>query len=112
MKIEDSRKVWVAWTNTDLTEGRGAEYPKAVCEEKATAIRLGKGGSVQGSSCKTTEEIAVRINGKWLVPGRILRPTREDKMLQEKIDAKTKAIEKAQAAGLTEEDIKALSNEQ
>ena len=38
----DSKKVWIAWGNTDLTEGKGAAYPKHICELEATAIRLGK----------------------------------------------------------------------
>ena len=42
MEIQDTKQVWLAMTNTDCTEGRGRQYPKFVCEKKATAIRLGK----------------------------------------------------------------------
>ena len=66
MKIEDSKKVWVAWSNTDLTEGRGKPIPKAVCEEESTAVRLGKKGDVQGSDCYISESIAVKLNNHQL----------------------------------------------
>lgn len=110
MEIEKILKVWVAWTNTDLTEGKGFRVPKAVCKEKATAIRLGKKGSVQGCDCSITQEIAVLlVNGQWLIPGEIIYPSKKDKLEQEKIDKKTAALKKAKDAGLTEEDIEAIS---
>jgi len=34
------RIVYVAMTNTDLTEGRGWQIPLAVCEAESTAIRF------------------------------------------------------------------------
>jgi hypothetical protein len=106
--VEETKIVWVAWTNTDCTEGRGAPIPKAVCEVKSTAIRLGKGSSVQGSDCDLTQETAIRISYQWLIPGRIIRPSKDDRLSQELNDAKEAAREKAIAAGLTEEDIAAL----
>ena len=108
MKIQKSKNVWVAWTNTDLTEGRGNSIPKAVCEMEATARRLGKKGSVQGSDCYITESIAVLINNEWLVPGVIKKPTSEDEKNQIRIDEEKKVIEKAMAAGLTDEDLKII----
>jgi len=70
--IEDTKDVYVAWSNTDLTEGRGGQIPKHVAEVYETAVRLGHKGSVQGCDCPVTKELAVKVGGKWLAPARIL----------------------------------------
>lgn len=107
-KITDSKKVWVAWTNTDLTEGRGRAIPKAVCQIEATAIRLGEKGSVMGSDCNITESVAVLVEGIWLVPGEIKSPNSGDLKEQDRLNEFRRAIEKAASAGLSNEDILAL----
>jgi len=113
----ERREVWVAWTNTDCTEGRGQEVPLAVTGMEATAYRLGKRGSVQGSDCRVSKEVAIRMNGigAWLVPGRIQGPSREDEKEERRLEAqreavarKREALERAKAAGLSDEDIEAL----
>ena len=108
MEIQDTKSVWVAWTNTDCTEGRGRKIPKAVCESEAAAIRLGRKGSVQGSDCGVTECTAIKVNNKWLVPGDIKPATKEDEAYQKGIDAKRAVLKKAKAAGLTSEDLRLL----
>lgn len=108
MEIQNSKEVWVAWTNTDCTEGRGRQIPKAVCDLKATAIRLGRKGSVQGSDCQVSKSIAVMVNNCWLIPGVIHAQTPEDVKAQNHMDKKQAAMEKAKAAGLTDEDLKLL----
>jgi len=108
MEIQNSKTVWVAWTNTDCTEGRGRNIPKVVCDLEATAIRLGRKGSVQGSDCQVSDHLAVMVNNCWLIPGVIHAQTAEDVKTQNLIDKKQAAIEKAKAAGLTEEDLKLL----
>ena len=40
IEIQESKTVFIAWTNTDLTEGRGVQIPLAVCESQTTAKRL------------------------------------------------------------------------
>lgn len=110
MEIENTKQVWVAWTNTDLTEGRGFPIPKAVCEMASTAVRLGRKGSVQGSDCHVTEETAVKIAGRWLVPGKIHTATKEDKAAQDKADARAGALSRAKEAGLTDEDLRLLGS--
>lgn len=109
LKILDAKDVWVAWTNTDLTEGRGHQIPRVVCASETTAIRLGKKGYVMGTDCPVTKSIAVRLKGTgWLLPGRIIEPSAED-LLQDAAREELRAIEdKARAAGLTDDDIKAL----
>lgn len=104
------RKVWVAWTNTDLTEGRGWRVPLAVCDIEATAIRLGARASVQGSNCEVTEETAVRLapNHAWLIPGWIDSATDDDRAAQRIMDEQRSAIQRARDAGLTDADIASI----
>lgn len=109
MEIEQTKQVWVAWTNTDLTEGRGARFPLFVAESREAAVRLGRGKSVQGSNCSVTEGIAVKIDGQWLVPGRVEGESGQDKKDRLRREAKEAALEKARAAGLTDLDLAALS---
>ena len=105
MTNKTEKGVWVVWTNTYLTEGRGQRYPLAVCELKATAIRLGKGKYVQGSDCPVSEVNALHWNDMWYVPGRIIRPTTEDEKKQKQNDLQKKAEAKALELGLTTEEI-------
>ena len=109
MEIQDTKTVWVAWTNTDRSEGRGYDVPYAICEMSATAIRLGKGKGVQGSDCRVSESVAVRVAGQWLVPWEIQKGTKEDSIFQKNIDAKKVVLQKAKEAGLTDEELKLLS---
>jgi hypothetical protein len=96
------------YTNTDLTEGRGREYPTHVCESWATAHRLGKGGYVQGTNCPVQKHACFQIGGQWFGPVHINAPTKEDDAVQARHDARHKAIKKAYDAGLTDDDLKAL----
>ncbi|WP_157684936.1 hypothetical protein [Robbsia andropogonis] len=104
-KISKLKTIWIAWTNSDLTEGRGHQLPLAICEKEVSARRLGRKGDVMGSDCHVTKGIALEISGQWYVPGRIIPPSKDDIAAQEKIDRRALAIEKARAAGLTEDDI-------
>lgn len=108
MEIQETKRVWVAWTNTDCTEGRGRQVPLHVAESYEAAVRLGRKGSVQGCDCTVTESVAVKVANQWLVPGQIQYETKGDKalrLLREKRDA---AIDRAKAAGLSDDDIAAL----
>lgn len=106
---ENVRTVYVAWTNTDLTEGRGARIPLGIYECEATATRMGRKGSVQGCDCEVTKEEAIRHNGRWYAPACIYGPSREDIAEQTRTDARRAALAKAKAAGLTPEELSALS---
>jgi hypothetical protein len=110
MEIQDVKTVWVAWTNTDCTEGRGQQIPKAVCESEAAAIRIGKKGYVQGSDCPVEKGIAVKIQNQWLAAVRIYAATKEDVANQNSIDKKNALLEKAKKAGFTEEEIKLMGS--
>lgn len=108
MEIQDSKTVWVAWTNTDLNEGRGYRVPLIVAESRETATRLGRKGSVQGCDCEVTEVMAVKVNNQWLVPGRIAIESDDDRNARMKREAREAAMARAKEAGLSDEDIAAL----
>jgi len=108
MKIQKTQDVWLAMTNTDCTEGRGNEYPKYVCASKATAIRLGKKGYVQGSNCPVKKDIAVMIENKWYIRGLITSSTKADDIEQKRIDEIESIIERLKEAGFSDDEIKKL----
>lgn len=108
-----SATLWVAYTNTDLTEGRGSDMPIAVCWLKSTAIRLSKKKYVQGSDGPVRPIEAIEVNGKWYVPMagvNVIDPSPADVADQERMDKKEAAIKKAIELGLTPEDLKFLSS--
>lgn len=49
-------KLFVAWRNSDLTEGRGRNIPITVCESAFLAEKAAKGKSTQGSEKDKLEE--------------------------------------------------------
>lgn len=111
--IQERQSVWVAWTNSDLTEGRGHCVPMYVCENKATADRLGKGKYVQGTDCPVTEEVAVWIergycDGGWLSRVNIIKPTGDDKTQDAKRANMEAAEAKALELGLTPKEIMSI----
>lgn len=108
IEIQDSKTVWVAWSNTDRTEGRGRQYPAHVAASREAAIRLGLNGGVQGSNCEVSQAVAVRINNTWLVPGVIEPESAEDAKRRSVREAKEAVMAKAKEAGLTDEDIALL----
>lgn len=109
--MTDNKTLWVAYTNTDCTEGRGHDVPIAVCAAEATALRLARKQYVQGSDGPIRTMELVKIDGKWYAPIaaiHVIDPTREDVAAQAAIDAKRSAMEKAKAAGMTDDDLRAL----
>lgn len=116
----EARKVWVAFTNSDLTEGRGHEYAYAICHSEATAKRLGKGRYVQGLDCPVRQVELIAHQGGHFFPINYLffhHASAEDRLEQEKIDRerekakrKSAALQKAREAGLSADEIEALRN--
>ena len=107
----EKRTVWVPYTNTDCTEGRGHDVPIAVCAAEATALRLARKQYVQGSDGPVRTVELVNIDGSWYAPSAaitVVEPTREDIAAQVAMDAKREAVAKAKAAGLTDADLAAL----
>ncbi len=106
--------VWVAYTNTDCTEGRGMDVPIAVCAVKATAIRLAKNRYVQGSDGPVRPVELICIDNQWFDPYNavhVVEPTEEDVRTQNRTEARLAAIALAKAAGLTDQDLAALTGE-
>lgn len=109
--MNETKTVYVAYTNTDCTEGRGTDIPIAVCAIESTAIRLARGQYVQGSNGPVRKMELVKINDQWYAPSNIIKiinPTREDEITQKKLETKYEIIEKAKEAGLTDDEIKVL----
>lgn len=109
--ITDRKKIFVPFTNTDLTEGRGYAVPLHVCTVEATARRTGAKKSVQGSDCEVRTFDMVRIGDQWYVPRgavRFVEPEAADIDAQKAVDGRREAIEKAKASGLTDDDLKNL----
>lgn len=107
----DRRTLWVAYTNTDNTEGRGSDVPIAYCSVEATAIRLAKGKYVQGHDGPVRPIELVKIDGEWYASVGYLyieHPTAQDAAAQRDIARRREAVAKAKAAGLTDEDIQRL----
>lgn len=109
--MAETRTVYVAYTNTDCTEGRGHDVPIAVCAKEATAIRLAHERYVQGSNGPVRTMELINIDGKWYAPSAcftVIEPTKEDVSVQDAINSRRAAMEKAKIAGLTDDDMLAL----
>ena len=113
--MSDTKKVWIVWTNTDLTEGRGHEFPLFVCESETTAYRMSRKRGVQGSDARVGEFEAVLHNGRWCAPVSIHQPTTEDRNADLKREQarlagqrRHEALTRARELGLSEEDISIL----
>jgi hypothetical protein len=117
-----TKTVYVAYTNTDRTDGRGQEVTYAICESEVTARRLAKGCYVQWSDGPVKPVELIMIDGKWYAPTSLIQIhglSKEDREEQRRLEVERsakaraqeaikKAIQKAKAAGLTDEDIDAL----
>jgi len=110
-QITNVRSAWQVTGNTDLTEGRGRPTVVAICESEFTANRLGRGKYVQGSDCPVTEIPIFQFNGRLRLYGPIelVKMSKEDKVLQAKQEAFDEIAAKAQAAGLSNEQITILA---
>lgn len=108
IEIQDHKTVYVAWTNEDLAQGRGRRIPLAVAELEATAIRMGRKGSVQGCDCPVSSVVAVKVEGHWMAPCVIHSPTPADERAQERTRQRRAALDRAREAGLTEDEIRAI----
>ena len=104
---------YVAYSNSDLTEGRGYDIPIAVCELEATAIRRAHKQYVQGTNGPVRSFDAIELDSRWYLPIQVtdvIKPSEEDKKVQKRLDEKRSAIERAKISGLTEADINILIN--
>lgn len=116
--MSDTKTIYVAYTNTDCTEGRGQEIAFAVSECESTVIRLGSKRYIQGSNCPIEQRQAVKIENRWYVPLGCVpfaQPTIDDRKNEAKLIAekalkakKDEVLVRAKSLGLSDEEIKLL----
>ena len=99
LEVLNEKDIFVVKTNTDLTEGRGAEYTHALTETLATAVRMGRRAYVQGCDAPVEQAKMFYIAGHgWYAPATyVYTPTDEDKKEEIRIrneQAKNILIEK------------------
>ena len=106
--MAESKEAWAVIVNSDLTEGRGRNFVKHICEIKATARRLAHKADVQGSNGLVERLLLKRWDGRWCGPVDVVAPTDQDRKDQLVLDARTEAEERARSLGLSDEDLQAL----
>lgn len=106
---EETCDAFAVWCNTDLTEGRGRQYVKHICLTLATAKRLAAKQGVQGMDADIAPVTLTKNGQYWFGPVNVVMPTEADHRTQAALDRRAAAWVKAKAAGLSDDDIKALS---
>ena len=109
------RTLWGVISNQDLTEGRGRSFYGKVAQHHSTAIRLGRKKYVMGQDAPVEEFRTYMIDGREYFPRRCfdeIHPmTPEDVDYEQKLKRIREARAKADAAGLTPEDIRILAGD-
>lgn len=106
---QQEKQVFAAYTNTDLTEGRGCERLLVICELKATALRIGRKKHVQGGDCPVRPLTLYRHGNLWYGPVQVEQSTDADKKLEADAQNLASVLEKAKSLGLSEADIATLA---
>ena len=110
----ETKVLFLTYTNSDLTEGRGYHITIAVSETLSTAERLGKGKYVQGGDCPVDEVECINIDNQWYIPlycVTVIEPTENDLEMENHkiaIEKKQATLRKLKALGISEEDLRAL----
>lgn len=104
----NTRKVYVVWTNTDLTEGRGSVVPQYICALKATALRLAKGINVQGSNGEITESTVTYDSNQisYIGPVKIIQGNLEDEEKEKRLQERQAIARKI--IGITKEELRII----
>lgn len=112
--------IYMIYANMDGTEGRGPSVPIGYFESEAQAYEFAKGKDVQGSDARVREyEAEVSNDGRnnrhyktltVYAPVQVVLTIPGWKTKDEALKLKKEALAKARKAGLTDEDLKALSN--
>jgi len=98
-------------TDSNLTEGRDWKVHVAFCASPTTAKRLARGIGVQGTDGYVDEVTVYYINGRWHAPI-IIKYSSHDDIVQDELDNRRQAaLEKARAAGLTDEELDLLTKQ-
>lgn len=105
---QETKDAWAVVVNTDLTEGRGRDYVKHICEVEATAERLASGANVQGTDGTIVRVKLEKRGSAWFGPVRIELPTDNDQRRQALMDTRRAVVDRARDLGLTEDEISVL----
>ena len=115
IEVDGVKDVYVAFSNTDRTEGRGRQYPLLVTDTLETAERLTCGRYVMGSNCPISQYQAFKIGNWWYAPVDIHFESLEDRerrLHREKKELAKKQLQivlsRAVELGLTKEEIEVL----
>lgn len=105
---QETKEAFAVLVNTDLTEGRGRQYIKHICETEATARRLAEKADVQGTNGTVITVALEKRNAAWFGPVNVIPANDADKKAQTRLDAIRDAEQKALSLGLTPDDIAIL----
>jgi len=108
LKVEVDGTMFVAWVNTDLTEGRGASIPISHCQSRETAIRNGRGKDVQGSDASIDEVPLLRVGQFQYGPVRVQYPSKSDELADAKNKEREELFARLRRLGITEDELKVL----
>lgn len=106
--VKEGARIWVVLVNSDLTEGKGHEVIKAVCETESVALRIAEGASTQGSNGRVLSMPSFQFGGRLYGPIELERPGGGDIQFQKHMDARRAALDRAREAGVSEEDLELL----
>lgn len=104
--------VFVPFTNTDCTEGRGMDIAVATCRVESTARRLARRNYVQGTDGPVKEVPIMSYHGLQVIPlwaVNLVQPSGQDELVNIRLKRRKEALAKLADAGLTEADIAALT---
>jgi hypothetical protein len=111
-KIETVTLGYCVVTNTDLTEGKGAQYVVYHCVSRTTATRMARRAGVMGgpAAVEPFPLFRVLVDGTWhkYGPVSVYQPTREDEAADKRRMEFEAAIKRAREIGMTDEEIAAL----
>lgn len=81
---------FVVYSNTDLIEGRGSEYPRDICLSEITANRLSKSSYIQRTDCPIYTRKIFRYENMYYGPILLIHPTIADQQEQILLDTNRK----------------------
>lgn len=105
---EQKQHGWAVLVNSDLTEGRGVERIKCICELEATARRLSRQASTQGTDGTVWPVELLHHNGRTYGPIDLTLATEQDVKAQQALDRRYALVEKAKALGMSDDEIAEL----
>lgn len=102
-------EIFVCSTNTDLTEGKGHQFPYAYTMSETVAKRLVHKKGVQGTDAQYEREKVYRRRYRVYAPVRLTEADQKDLEADVKLSNFRIALQKAKDAGLSDDDIKLLA---